>query len=293
MRRFVQTLSFFLVSFSLSSFAAAQGDSCQTFRVANSEVTIDVVIDGETYPAALTMSNIPGTITLELVRKLGLNEQVDRRSTVIGDFGRPEAKRFITNLDIGLFGTTTTAKQMTIAGRGQAISLSLRLFQDLLIQMDFPNSRICFFDRDAVNMKEVHNIEMDFDPQFGVPVVKVRFNDEIDTWLQVSPGLGAGIRLDSVIAEELGLYESATSASSLLLSNTFDLMQLGPYEVGQMSAQFPRLGVNDNIKTNSQSKVGTNIKRGKESRGRIGLEILKHFVVTMDMKTGRMHIYTP
>lgn len=296
MDRVSRNLLCFLVAFSMSCAAVAQSDNCQDFRIDNGDVTITAVIAGEEYPAALTTSNIGASITLELVRKLGLKEKVNRNVGVIGTFGRPEAQRYINNLDLQVFGANTTAREMTITGRGQRISLSLRLFEDFIIQLDFPNSKLCFFPRKAIDMRQMQNIDLASDAQFGDPVVKVKLNNKVDTWLKFSPSYSGGVLLDSIVAEELGLYDNArlpSAINSQTLANTVEILQFGPFEMGAIKAEFPRQGINDNLATRSQSKVGTNIPQGTESRGSIGIDVLRHFVVTIDLKSERMHLFAP
>jgi hypothetical protein len=274
--------------------ALGQSESCRELFIENGDVFINVKIQGKEYRAALTTSNIGTSISKGLVRELGLTSVENRYQQVISDFGEPTNMRFVRELDIEIFGTVLNAKNVVMTqGEAPWMSITLRAFENYLLQLDFPKKRICFFSRDAVDLKELQNVDFDDDAEYGVPIVRVKLNG-IDTWLDFSPGYADSLLVDSVLAKELGLYEQERAEgyhSGDTLPGTVKRLTFGPYELDDVDVRFPKPDVKDNLTTNERSDVTTRIKKGAKSRGRIGMGVLRHFTLTFDLKSERMHIY--
>lgn len=276
--------------------SVAQSLPCQDIFFENNQLYAKALIKGSEYPVYFTTSNTPAGISRGLVEQLVLREQVDKRTRMVGDFGEVQVRRYVSEVNVELFGSEIELKNVTVSDSlGKSLHVSLRLFEDYLMQLDFPNSRLCFFDKDAINLRKVENIPLDDEPEFGRPVVEVKLND-VKTWLTFSPEYRGGILVDKVVADELGLYDSLPADDGQYrasLKGQLKTLTLGPYELDNMSIEFPKQDAVATITTRERSDVKSRLSKSTPSRGRIGVDILRHFVVTFDLKNERMHIYAP
>ena len=280
----------------IPTMAEAASDNCQRFTTAFGNIQIAVQVKDTEVPAVLTTSNIGSTISNSLARDLRLTQREDFDRRVISDTGRAQDYLYSPNVPITLFGFETTAERMTIMNSDDRfITLSLRMFDNLIIQLDFPNSRMCFISREALDLSQDQNIELDSAARFGTPAIRATLNNEFDTWLEFSPSFGGGLRVDEFTARSLDLEPTAgnQNPASPFLNSFINALKFGPYELGGIPVQYPRDDVRSNLTRRQETLTNTNIQDDRQTRGRIGMEVLKHFIVTMDLEAERMHIFAP
>lgn len=289
---FSATLSFLIIATAVQ----AASESCQAFSLENGSMRIPVEIRGEEYIAIMTTSNIPAAISQGLVDDLGLSVLTNPDLRIVSETGPDRDYRYVADLPINLFGIETEVEELAIVnGEASYLSISLRIFNGLLLQINFPNEQLCFLSREAIDLQANQNIKMRSSPLSGRPVMSVTLNNDMDTWLDFSPGFPGGLNVDRLVARTLDLEESATDIEndSDFLNGSVNSLTFGPYELGGISARFPKRGVRTSITERQQTLTGSNIRRSERSRGSVGMEILKHFVVTMDIELERMHIFAP
>lgn len=277
-----------------SAYAAAE--NCQRFTTAFGNMQIAVRIKNTEVPAVLTTSNIGSSISDSLARDLRLTQREDQNLRVISDTGRAEDYLYSPNVPITIFGYETNAERMAIMkSDDRFVTLSLRMFDNLIIQIDFPNSRMCFISRQALDLSREQNVRLDSGAEFGTPAIRVTLSDDFETWLDFSPSFGGGLRVDNFTARSLNLVptESNQNPASEYVNSTVDVLTFGPYELGGIPVQYPRDNVQSNLTRRQQTLTNTNIQGDRQTRGRIGMEVLKHFVVTMDFEAEQMHIFAP
>ena len=68
-------------------------------------------------------------------------------------------------------------------------------------------------------------------------------------------------------------------------------LTIGPYELGHIPVIINAEGERTNIGRRISGSAG--IKTGKPTKGLLGYDILKHFVVTIDYSSYKVHIATP
>ena len=280
----------------LSGITEAASNNCQRFTTAFGNLQISVEVNGTEVPAVLTTSNIGASISNSLARDMRLTQRVDPDLRVVTDTGRDQEYLYSPNVPITLFGFETTAERVAITNSDDRyITLSLRLFDNLIIQIDFPNSRMCFISREALDLRQEQNIELDSGARFGTPTIRVTLNNDFETWLDFSPSFGGGLRVDEFTARSLELEptESNQNPASPFLSSTLNTLTFGPYELGGIPVQYPKDGVRSNLTRRQETLTNTNIQADRQTRGRIGMEVLKHFIVTMDFEAERMHVFAP
>ena len=77
-------------------------------------------------------------------------------------------------------------------------------------------------------------------------------------------------------------------------SFTVDTFAIGPYELENVLVEIPEKGKLVNTsKRVKEGKMGTNISQGVLTKGLIGYDVLKHFVITIDYAKYRAHIVAP
>ncbi|MCB1669773.1 MAG: hypothetical protein R3F41_10525 [Gammaproteobacteria bacterium] len=274
----------------------AASSNCQTFSLENGTMQLSVQIKGGEYPAVLTTSNVGASISDRLARELRLTQRVDPDLRVVSDTGEEQEYLYSPDVPFTLFGIETSADRMAITeSDSRFITLSLRLFDGLIIQINFPDSRICFVDRSALDLRREQNIELDSGARFGIPAIQVSLNDDFDTWLELSPGFGGGVRVDSFVADSLNLESEDDNQNPLypFESATLDSLTFGPYQLGAIPVEFPKQNVRSNLTRRQETLTNTNVQDDRQTRGRIGIEVLKHFIVTLDLELERMHVFAP
>ena len=120
-----------------------------------------------------------------------------------------------------------------------------------------------------------------------LPAVFVTLNETHKVWLGLATGVKAGITLDQNYANSLKV-ETINNAL------TIDTLKFGPYELGNISTQIATIEESESIR-NSKRRVnlGSHIDRSIITHGLIGYEVLKHFVLTMDLDTEKLHVWLP
>ena len=82
--------------------------------------------------------------------------------------------------------------------------------------------------------------------------------------------------------------EDDTFHSTLILPK----LHIGPYILDDVIVTFPSMPVNSRIKAEAgPAQTGTRFKKNESYKGLIGYDVLKHFTITLDAKTPKLHIY--
>lgn len=162
------------------------------------------------------------------------------------------------------------------------------------IQFNFPGGQFCVSDPAKSNLDELQNIDLEVAGYWQQPAVKVRLNDDRDIWLILSPEKPSGVFLDQEVASELSLEPPVeTDENAVSYYATLDSLALGPYTLGNVSALLPMPDQKTLLK-NEQGRVGGDRSvKAVESNGFLGMDVLKHFVLTIDITNRNMHIYAP
>ncbi|MEC8059772.1 MAG: aspartyl protease family protein, partial [Pseudomonadota bacterium] len=128
---------------------------------------------------------------------------------------------------------------------------------------------------------------------------KVRLNDEHNTWLMVDTGATGSTLLDRGIATKRGwlnkfpnevvLGRGVISVGQL---ERFRLpsLKIGDFEIADTLVSVPAAGQKLEL-FRKETRTGSNLKRIRsKSKGILGYDVLKHFVVTIDYRIGKVHL---
>tara|TARA_R100001143_G_scaffold27631_1_gene27474 strand:- start:250 stop:1092 length:843 start_codon:yes stop_codon:yes gene_type:complete len=277
--------------------AYGQAGVCQSFTIDDNLMKLPVSIQGKIYQAVITINNTGASISSNLANELNLVVRQIGNRRILWKFGRINPYTYANNLELNIFGSTITASDIAVEdGAENWIQLSLGVFRGLISQVDFPGKKICLYSRSDFDLPGAENIRFGADAQYGNPMIEVTFNNDLRAWLQILPSYPQGIKVDPELAAELGLIAQAgeiAAAEGNEVSPKLTEIQLGPYSIQNVRVEHPEPGERHNLTTSGRFITGSHIRRGQGYRGRIGIDVLKHFVLTMDLERQQLHIYAP
>lgn len=280
-----------LILFSIGAFFVpvtfAQSENCQPIGQLNGNLTVPIVVSGSPAVAVLNSEILPIGISSALARDIGVEvESVPSRNRLWS--AMPDITGQVSDVPISLFDQDTEIGLMYVLESDQKfVYLSLLMFKELIMQINFPDSQLCFLNQRALNLREESNITMR--SSVFRPAVQVTLNNE-EVWLELKLDFQGAIRLDKSTAEDLGIASEDGESQDEFRSASIDSLTFGPYELGNIEVSYP---VNE-PEINRDLQLLQQFARGGgaiEANGIIGYEILKHFTLTVDFENENMHIY--
>lgn len=210
-------------------------------------------------------SNVPGKI---------FGSELVFRDLVETDFGPPDTQLLLGAGFLGLF----------------------------VFQFDYPNSRMRVLTRDSLDLKKVANLQTKRDLGSGLPIVKVGLNGEKNVWLALDTGNSGGLLLERNLAKKYKWlerypveksYGRGVNASGQMERFSLPKITFGPFELENSLVSVPASNERLQIFKKTTS-TGSHVKRRRgKAQGLLGYDVLKHFVLTIDYKTGRAHVAEP
>lgn len=261
-------------------------------KVENGAFLIETRIGGiDGYSLIDTGASING-INQRFVRANKLDLGSRRSIDIIG------AHRVSANL----FGFDTELQDVADLNLGRPelqLILGAGFLRQFIVQFDYPNQRMRLLTRDMADMKKLSNVKSKPDQETGSVLAKVRLNDEHNTWLMVDTGATGSTLLDRGIATKRGwlnkfpnevvLGRGVISAGQL---ERFRLpsLKIGDFEIADTLVSVPAAGQKLEL-FRKETRTGSNLKRiQSKSKGILGYDVLKHFVVTIDYRIGKVHL---
>jgi hypothetical protein len=209
-----------------------------------------------------------------------------------------EQKRLVNGLTVGLFGLDVQASGLVPTNLAPAeLLLGINFLKSFIVQIDYPKERMRLISHKSLKLEDYANVEMREQKGSSLALVKVSLNPGDETWVTLDTGLDGGLFLPRFIAKRydwLEKYESehhlGIGAGSVGVSESFRIpfFAIGPYEFENVPVSVPAEGQSSSV----GRPVGSN-GPGTESRGLMGNDILRHFVVTLDAKHMKMHLALP
>lgn len=274
------------------------------FELINGHINLPVSINGIAGRAILDSGAQVNAINTSFINRHGFEFDKGGKINIQGVFST-EKRQLYNNVPVTLFGATIEFDQLASLRIGHhevQLLLGAGLLDKFIFQIDYPNSRMRLFERGSVDLAKLENIPMQIDRGAGQPIVRVELNGDADEkpWLVLDTGNAGGLFLKRMLVTDnnwLELYGSQSGvtggANSVALVDSFRLpkMKFGPYTVENVLVTVPGEGQTESVSGRSNSG-GSRIK-GKNIKGLVGYDVLKHFVLTIDYKSGHMHIGLP
>lgn len=296
---FIAPVLFAISLFTPSSYAVTEWVD---FELVNGHITLPVTIEGHEGRAILDTGAQGNSINQSFINKHELELDKADKIIVRGVYGEEKRQRY-SNIEVNLLGADIEMDKLASVRLGHfenALLLGGSFLRNFIFQFDYPNNRMRLFMRDEVDLAKLENIEMRMDKGMRQPIVRVNLNDQKKAWLIMDTGNNGGIFLKRRTAEDQGWLDEfeldKISSSGVLGSGHKDAfilpeIQFGPFTVEDVKMSVPEEGQKVNIFSSGRgSMVGF---KGKNVKGLLGYDILKHFVITIDYKAGNMHVGLP
>ena len=193
---------------------AAEDDGCAPFELQGGRISIPIKVVGSDTSAFINTGTRTIGISSSLADQLGLeviepNRPVNPRfSGMFQQFG------VIQNLPIEVFGQEIELPEAYVFNSDQPVAnFSLLQFQNLIVQVDNPQSKICFINREALPLDDAQNIEMRTS-RTGSAAVEITLNGNEDVWVELQLGFAGALAVDYFTAMSLDFVEEGVEAEN-------------------------------------------------------------------------------
>ncbi len=291
-------ISRFVVYFCLNFLCLSAHAQWLPFTLKNNHITFDIEFNGHPARAILDSGAAMNAVSEYYVEKYP--EGITRTGRVVVKGINSSQKTSLYNrVPITLFGTDLVFdKLIGINIPGAAILLGAPFFQKFIVQIDFPNSRMQLFPKNSIDMDKFKNVNVKRQRGTLLPAIEVEVNLE-KIWLTLDTGNNGGLFVQRSYAVENNWITGNINQGKAIGVNeiadidsfTIDSLKIGPYLLEQVLVSIPADGQSSHI-GRSQS-TSRKIKRGKPTKGILGYDVLKHFIVTIDYFDYKVHIVAP
>ena len=274
------------------------------FENRDGHIAIEIKIGGKPATAILDSGAEVNGVSMDFLEANPDAYSKGRRITVSGAFGDMDT-HMANNLQLELFGVPLEVDRVVPMQLSTIdFVIGLRFFENFIVQIDYPSSKVRIVEHESINMRDVANVRMKRGSGSVQTVVEVDMNGEYDAWLMLDTGNNGGMLLPRSVAVDKGWLERLGSvrqdwegATTTAQFETLILPEftIGPYTLENVRVSVPVAGQDTNIAepTNRDRNTGTRIDRSEQSDGILGYDVLKHFVLTIDYKRKLLHIGTP
>lgn len=284
--------------FAFDASVADQADGWIGFDGSRGHVVLDIKVNGVPASAILDTGADTATISASLAERAGIELNQNRRTRIVGVHGQqevPTSGRFTleladTSVEVDALPVTPLDGFDLVVGRA--------MFEWAVVQIDYPNHRIRFLRPEVVDFDG--NVKFRATKR-GAPMIRGRLAGK-NSWMLLDTG-NAGPTLlkrkfvlrndlDAHRAEDLVITGRGAirRGSRHLLS--VPRFHLGPFEFESLLATYSTRR-NDGFDA-ERTLHGSRLRTDRVSYdGILGYDVLRNFVVTMDLKRGRVHLATP
>lgn len=270
------------------------------FELVNGHILIESEIAGiPGYTLIDTGAEVNG-INSRFLEASELSFKTGRPILIEGAFGTSERSVY-REVPVTLFGVELKLAdlvELNVGGEEMQVILGAGFLQFFIFQFDYPNQRMRMIERDTIDLKALKNVPSKRSSRGGSPLVKVRLNDEVNVWLILDTGANGGILLERSVAVKKKWLErypvveiGSTGVNSGAILEAFNLpiLEFGGFEIENSMIRVPQRG-DDLPMFEAEVSLGSRVPKSRNDKGLLGYDILKHFVVTVDYKSGYVHI---
>ncbi|KZN40315.1 aspartyl protease family protein [Pseudoalteromonas luteoviolacea] len=292
------TLILLCVFFHAFSFAAVTPWLDFTYK--NGLITIPVkVSDIDSYAVLDTGAGV-NAINENFVTEHKLKYNHSGNIHIQGAFDTKRNKVY-QKVPVSFFGIDTNLEGLPALDLGDpsdSLLFGRGFFKLFNTQIDYPNRRIRLLTHDHLDLKKYENIDFKIQKGYGQPIVKVEIEGD-SAWMLLDTGFTGGIMIERRYADKFGWLDtdnqkvefSGVNTSSETENVRAKEVKFGPFTLSNVRVTFPAKGNNVNL-VSQYSSTDSHVK-GVKVKGIVGYDVFKHFVMTMDMKDGHLHISAP
>lgn len=287
---------------SLLSVAAQAGVSVWIpFDNDGGHISIPVTLNGTETRAILDSGASGNGISERFLARHEGEYASSKQIYVQGIYGKRKV-RLVDGVKIEMFGAPFTIDQlMPVRIYSADFLVGLPFFDNFVLQIDYPNSRLRILTHDVIDLKKFANVKMKKSAGPSQPLVRVNLNDEYRPWLTLDTGNSTGILIPRIDALRFGWTEKYRSSDVLVAGvnkigtiESFNIpsMTIGPFTLENVIVMVPAEGEKTTVGRETNSSLGSRLKKAS-SDGILGYDVLKHFVVTIDYKRSLLHLEPP
>lgn len=286
----------------LSAFPSLAATNWVDFKIIDGHINLPVAINGIEGRAILDSGSQVNAINLSFINRHGFEFAKGGKINIKGVYGT-ETRQLFNNVKANLFGADIELDQLAglrIGHHQVQLLLGAGLLEKFIFQIDYPNQRMRLFERDSVDLAKLENIRMEMDRGTGQPIVQVGLNGEKKAWLILDTGNSGGLFLKRLMATENDWLDKfgkesgvGVGVNSMATIENFRIpeVEFGPFTLENVLVSVPGEGEVENI--SGQERTSFSRIKGKNIKGLVGYDVLKHFVLTIDYKSGHMHVGLP
>jgi len=281
--------------------ASAGATGWVNIKVANGHLFVETEIAGLPGYSLIDTGAQVNAINGAFVASENLDFDKGRFVEIAGVFGT-ERRDTYKEVPVTIFGSTISFHDLVDLDLGAPdiqMILGASFLERHIFQFDYPNQRLRLITRDSIDLKKLRNVDSKRDRHGGSPLVKVGLGKKTGAWLVMDTGANGGILIDRDLARRLDWLDdsdriqgrmSGVHSSGDMEYFTVPSIMFGPVELADVLVTIPAPGQTVTL-FEKYAPLGTRIARGGKAKGLLGYDVLKHFVVTVDYKTGYVHIH--
>ena len=290
-----------LLLVAMSPFTAAQTSEWIPIKIDNGKILVNTTFAGiDGYSVIDTGSNWSAINTRFLEKhRIDLNATGE---TQVSGFFQSKQRPFYTNIPATVFGTPTRFAylgEVTLTSDTTQLLIGGDLLKQNIFQFDYPNQRMRWLTRDSLDLKTISNVPSKVDKHSQRVIAKVNLNNQQDLWVTVDTGAASGLWIDRSLAAKRGWLKKhhATSARArgANAEGNIEQFRLPTVNIDEFETNNTLVSVTAADQPNQlferSTRPGSKMQRPKgKSRGLLGWDALKHFVLTIDYRIGKIHL---
>lgn len=270
------------------------------FELNNGHIMIDVTIEGAPAKAMLDSGANLNAISQDFIDAHASHLKKSRTKVTIEGVSGREDFPIYKDIKLTMFGQDLELPEVAALDLGVDMIIGSGFFQGIIVQIDYPNNKIQLALKSSIDLKKHANVKMRQERGSDMPAVEVELNGK-KTWLMLDTGNSGDLFLKRKFVLENGLLESDTVetrvAGSVEVIDTesfvIETLKIGPFELENVPATIPEDGVGTNLSNGrGETKDFSRLRaKGVVTKGILGYDVLKHFILTIDYEDFRAHIW--
>ncbi len=261
------------------------------FELNQGHILLPVSVKGIPTKAVLDSGAQVNGINSGFMEKHKLRFPSDGKLTIQGLFERKEVQT-LTAIPTRILGKSRNLNKVAkidLPTHNIGLVLGVSFFKNHIVQIDYPRQRLRLVSRTPSNIRKVKSLKAKSLSGSGELIVNVEVTANKRLWLLLDTGSQGGLLLERNAASDLGWLTKykqnktvSTGVNESIPSVYFwvDSMTLGKTKLDQVLVHVP--AKNSGFSTQNEQVSGI-----------LGNDVLQHFILTLDYKSGKAHVDFP
>ncbi len=268
------------------------------FDGSSGAVLFRATVNGHPAGVVLDSGASIGAVSRAFAERVGIEADPRSQIQVVGvhDQGRVYGSREFTLM---LNEAPVRLRNFAIVpGAGFDILLGRWIFERAVVQIDYPNQRVRFLNRDGVNFEG--NVPMRV-TNTGEMLVDMSLDGRQARLLLDTGNTGMIVLTQSFVRrhgfQQQAIDELVVPTQGVIASADMQLLQLNSAQLGPYPMEGVLAGFNPNRNEGLDGRertIGTRVRQPRTSNdGLLGYEVMRHFIVTIDWRGRKLHLQAP